>query len=138
MDVNPRDVYIPDWNVKVGESFKSLVVCEDVLTHFAPLMVRGSLATMDDDLMISRMMMNACNFASTLPEGVSRFRMRMQEYEKFSKKKDKMKASLATLKKEVEGFAEKEKILLSKVDDLSSKHEADMKELKKRLEADRL
>ncbi|MFS7989575.1 hypothetical protein Hanom_Chr11g01048551 [Helianthus anomalus] len=122
-DVNPGDVYVPEWNVKVGDSFKSSVVCEDVLTHFAPLMVRGSLATMDDDLMISRMMMSACNFASMLPEGVSR---------------DIMKASLATLKKEAEGFAEKEKILLSKVDDLSSKHEADMKELKKRFEADRL
>ncbi|KAJ0477105.1 hypothetical protein HanHA300_Chr13g0484611 [Helianthus annuus] len=101
-------------------------------------MVWGSLAAMDDDSMISRMMMSDCNFASTLPEGVSRFCKRMQEYEEFSKKRDKMKASLAVLKKEAEGFTEKEKTLLSKVADLTSKHEADLKEVKGRLEADRL
>ncbi|KAM0011117.1 hypothetical protein Hdeb2414_s0004g00144541 [Helianthus debilis subsp. tardiflorus] len=111
-DVNPGDVYVPDWNVKVGDNFKSSAVCEDVLAHFGPPMVRGSLATMDDDLMISRMMKSAYNFSFMLPEGVSRFRKRMQEFEEFLKKMDKRKASLAALKKEAEGFAEKEKILL--------------------------
>ncbi|KAJ0925624.1 hypothetical protein HanRHA438_Chr04g0161801 [Helianthus annuus] len=63
---------------------------------------------------------------------------RTQEYEEFSKKKDKMKDSMATLKKENESFAEKEKTLLSKVVDLTSKHEVDMKELKMHKEADKL
>ncbi|MFS8024460.1 hypothetical protein Hanom_Chr16g01463491 [Helianthus anomalus] len=88
--------------------------------------------------MISRMMMGASNFSSLLPMRVSRFHKRIQEYEEFSKKRDKMKASSAALKKEAESFAEKEKILLSKVDDLTSKYEADMKEFKKHLEVDRL
>ncbi|KAM0061591.1 hypothetical protein Hdeb2414_s0004g00137911 [Helianthus debilis subsp. tardiflorus] len=93
---------------------------------------------MDDDSMISCMLMSVCNFASMLPEGVSRFCKRIQEYEEFLKKRDKMKASMAALKKENEGFAEKEKTLLLKFADLTSKHEVDMKELRKRLEAEEL
>ncbi|KAM0031456.1 hypothetical protein Hdeb2414_s0017g00509041 [Helianthus debilis subsp. tardiflorus] len=134
----PGDVYVPDWSVKVGDSFRSSAVCEDVLTHFAPPTVRGSLAATDDDSVISRMMTSACNFASMLLEGMSCFHKRMLEYEEFSKKRDKMKASIATLKQEAEGFSEKEKTLLSKVVDHTTKHEVDMKELKKRLEADML
>ncbi|MFS7955410.1 hypothetical protein Hanom_Chr07g00642281 [Helianthus anomalus] len=68
-DVNPGDVYVLDWSIKVGDSFRSSAVCEDVLTHFGPPMVRGSLSAMDDDSMIAMMMMSACNFASMLPEG---------------------------------------------------------------------
>ncbi|MFS7939925.1 hypothetical protein Hanom_Chr05g00457611 [Helianthus anomalus] len=71
-------VYVPNWGVKVGDSFKDATVCEDVLNHFAP------------------------------PMGVARFRKRMHEYEEFSKRRDKMKASIDTLKKENDGFAKKE------------------------------
>ncbi|KAM0029152.1 hypothetical protein Hdeb2414_s0018g00522451 [Helianthus debilis subsp. tardiflorus] len=88
VDVNAGDVYVPNWSVNVGDSFKYSTVLEDVLTHFAPPMVRGSLTVMDDDLMISRMMLSPCNFASLLPEEVSRFRKRMQEYEEFLKKRE--------------------------------------------------
>ncbi|MFS8024454.1 hypothetical protein Hanom_Chr16g01463431 [Helianthus anomalus] len=88
-DVNLGDVYVPNWNVKVGDNLKSSVVCEDVLTHFARLMVRDSMAAVDDDLMISRMMMGASNFSSSLPEGVSRFHKRVQKYEEFSKRRRK-------------------------------------------------
>ncbi|KAJ0644687.1 hypothetical protein HanOQP8_Chr16g0615171 [Helianthus annuus] len=137
-DLNPRDMYVPDWSVKIGDNFRSSAVCEDVLTHFAPPMVWVSLSAMDDDSMIFHMLMSACNFASMLPKGVSHFRKRTHEYEEFSKKIDKMKASMAAFKKENEGSAEKEKTLLSKVADLTSKHEVDMNELRKRLEADKL
>ncbi|MFS7967449.1 hypothetical protein Hanom_Chr09g00785881 [Helianthus anomalus] len=85
------------------------------------------------------MIMSACNFASMLLEGMFCFHKRMLEYEEFSKKRDKMKASTAALKQEAEGFAENEKTLLSKVVDLlTTKHEVDMKELKKHQEADML
>ncbi|KAJ0835702.1 hypothetical protein HanRHA438_Chr16g0758421 [Helianthus annuus] len=131
-------MYVPDWSVKIGDNFRSSAVCEDVLTHFAPPMVWVSLSAMDDDSMIFHMLMSACNFASMLPKGVSHFRKRTHEYEEFSKKIDKMKASMAAFKKENEGSAEKEKTLLSKVADLTSKHEVDMNELRKRLEADKL
>ena len=55
------------------------------------------------------MVMGACNLVALLLEGVSRFRKRMREYDVFSKKRDEMKASLATLKKEAEGYAGREK-----------------------------
>ncbi|MFS7930789.1 hypothetical protein Hanom_Chr04g00348421 [Helianthus anomalus] len=116
-NVNLEEVYVPDWKVTVGDSFKYPSVCEDVLTHFAPPIVRGSCSSIDDDLMISKMMMGACNLAALLLEGVSRFRKRMQEYEVFSKKRDEMKASMVALK-EAEGYAEKEKALL--FEDLSN------------------
>ncbi|MFS7980065.1 hypothetical protein Hanom_Chr10g00934991 [Helianthus anomalus] len=41
-NVNPEEVYVPDWKVTVGDDFKYSSVCEDVLTHFAPPTVRGS------------------------------------------------------------------------------------------------
>ncbi|KAF5809863.1 hypothetical protein HanRHA438_Chr04g0172621 [Helianthus annuus] len=93
---------------------------------------------MEDDMMISRMMLSICNLAAMLPEGVSLLRKRMQEYEDFSKKKDKMKASVAAMKKEIDRFAEKEKAWVMKVGKLTSRHEVEMNELKKRMEADRL
>ncbi|MFS8033988.1 hypothetical protein Hanom_Chr17g01575951 [Helianthus anomalus] len=55
---------------------------------------------MDDDLMISKIMMVACNLTALLPDGVSQFRKRMHEYEVFSKKRNEMKASMVALKKE--------------------------------------
>ena len=53
-NVNPGEVYVPDWKVTVGDSFKPSSVCEDVLTHFDSPVVRGSCSSMDDDLMISK------------------------------------------------------------------------------------
>ncbi|KAJ0738764.1 hypothetical protein HanOQP8_Chr06g0230371 [Helianthus annuus] len=61
---------------------------------------------------------------------------RMQEYEAFSKKKrEAMKVSMAALKKESEGFAEKEKAWQMKVHELTQRHEVEVGELKKQVEA---
>ncbi|KAJ0682295.1 hypothetical protein HanPI659440_Chr16g0645751 [Helianthus annuus] len=122
-NVNPGEVYVSGWKVTVGDSFKSSSICEGVLTYFAPPAVRDTCSSMDDDQMISKMMMGAYNLVSLLPEGICRFRKRMQEYEAFSKKRDGMKASMATLKKEREGFSEKEKAWMVKVGELTSRHE---------------
>ncbi|KAJ0681118.1 hypothetical protein HanPI659440_Chr16g0632121 [Helianthus annuus] len=102
-NVNPEEVYVADWKVTVGDSFKYSSVC--------------FCSSMDDDLMISKMVMGACNLVALLLEGVSRFRKRMQEYEVFSKKRDEMKTSMVALQ-EAEGYAEKEKALL--FEDLSN------------------
>ncbi|KAJ0948956.1 hypothetical protein HanRHA438_Chr01g0033461 [Helianthus annuus] len=83
---NAEDVYVPNWQVKVGDNFKSSVVCEDVLNHFSPYMVRSSNSVMQDDELISRMLLGVCNLSAILPEGVSRFRKRMHKYEEFPKK----------------------------------------------------
>ncbi|MFS8004951.1 hypothetical protein Hanom_Chr13g01231811 [Helianthus anomalus] len=80
--------------------FKDATVCEDVLSHIAHPLVHGTIAEMDDDMMLSRMILSTCNLAAMLPQGVARFRKRMHEYEEFSKKNDKMKATMSTLKKE--------------------------------------
>ncbi|KAM0018962.1 hypothetical protein Hdeb2414_s0026g00680021 [Helianthus debilis subsp. tardiflorus] len=101
-------------------------------------MVRGSISAMEDDMLISRMMLSACNLDAMLPEGVSCFRKRMHEYEEFSKKKDKTKASMAAMKKEIDEFVEKEKAWVTKVHELTSRHEVELNDLKKRMEADRL
>ncbi|KAJ0467819.1 hypothetical protein HanIR_Chr14g0689521 [Helianthus annuus] len=93
---------------------------------------------MDDDVMLSRMILSTCNLAAMLPQGVARFRQRMQEYEEFSKKKDKMKSSMAAMKKEISGFAEKEEAWSKKVEGLSKQHEIEMSDFKKSFEADRL
>ncbi|KAF5802889.1 hypothetical protein HanRHA438_Chr06g0274101 [Helianthus annuus] len=106
---NAEDVYVPNWQVKVEDNLKSYTVCEDVLNHFSPPMVRSSNSSMQDDVLISRMLLGVCNLAAILPEGVSRFRKRMHEYEEFSKKREKTKALMTAMKKEIEGFAEKEK-----------------------------
>ncbi|MFS7997237.1 hypothetical protein Hanom_Chr12g01139321 [Helianthus anomalus] len=42
-EVNAGEVYVLNWNVKVGDNFKSSAVCEDVLNNFPPPMVRGQL-----------------------------------------------------------------------------------------------
>ncbi|MFS7931509.1 hypothetical protein Hanom_Chr04g00356811 [Helianthus anomalus] len=62
----------------------------------------------------------------------------MQEDEDASKKKDKLKAYVAAMKKEVEGFSKKEKSWAKKVEELTKKHEVEVNNLKKSFEADRL
>ncbi|KAJ0577628.1 hypothetical protein HanIR_Chr05g0238231 [Helianthus annuus] len=106
--LDPEEVYVPGWSVKNDDNFKDAAVCEDALSHLAPPSVHNTIAGMDDDLMLSHMILSTCNLASMLPQGIARFRKRMQEYEEFSKKKDKMKSSMAAMKKEIAGFAEKE------------------------------
>ncbi|KAJ0793176.1 hypothetical protein HanOQP8_Chr01g0026721 [Helianthus annuus] len=133
---NAEDVYVPNWQVKVGDNFKSSVVCEDVLNHFSPPMVRSSNSAMQDDVLISRMLLGVCNLSTILPEGVSRFCKRMHEYEEFSKKREKTKASMAAMRKEIEGFAEKEKSWVVKVHELTKRHEIKPSNEKKRMEAD--
>ncbi|MFS7967493.1 hypothetical protein Hanom_Chr09g00786371 [Helianthus anomalus] len=120
VEVNAGEVYVPNWNVKVGDNFKSSAICEDMLTNFVPLMVQGSITAMEDDMMISRMTLSAYNLTSCFL------------------KKDKMKASMATMKKQSEGFAEKEKAWVMKVGEFTSRHEVEMNELKKRMEVDKL
>ncbi|KAJ0646104.1 hypothetical protein HanOQP8_Chr16g0631441 [Helianthus annuus] len=130
-----HQVYVPDWSVKLGDSFKDAAVCEDVLSHIAPPLVHGTIAEMGDDMMLSRLILSTCNLAAMLPQGVARFHKRMHEYEEFSKKKDKMKAAMSTLKKENEGLVKKEETLAKRVEELTQKHEVEVSELKKQVEA---
>ncbi|KAJ0781246.1 hypothetical protein HanPI659440_Chr06g0247111 [Helianthus annuus] len=136
--LDPDTVYVPGWSVKIDDSFKDVAVCEDALSHIAPPSVHNTISEMDDDMMLSRMILSTCNLAAMLPQGIVRFRQRMQEYEEFSKKKDKMKSSMAAMKKEISGFAEKEEAWSKKVDDLSKQYEIEMSDFKKSFEADRL
>ncbi|KAJ0457072.1 hypothetical protein HanIR_Chr15g0769671 [Helianthus annuus] len=136
--LDPEEVYVPGWSVKNDDSFKDAAVCEDALSHLAPPSVHNPIAGMDDDLMLSRMILSTCNLASMLPQGIARFHKRMQEYEEFSEKKDKMKSSMAVMKKEIAGFAEKEEAWDKKVSELTRVHEIEMSNLKKSFEADRL
>ncbi|KAM0001292.1 hypothetical protein Hdeb2414_s0381g00881381 [Helianthus debilis subsp. tardiflorus] len=69
---------------------------------------------------------------------VTRLTKGMQEYEEASKKKDKIKASMATMKKEVEGFSKKEEAWVKKVGELTKRHEIEVNDLKKSFEAGRL
>ncbi|KAJ0649090.1 hypothetical protein HanLR1_Chr15g0580251 [Helianthus annuus] len=39
-----EEVYVPNWGVKVGDSFKDPAVCADVLAHFAPPGVRDAIS----------------------------------------------------------------------------------------------
>ncbi|KAJ0601059.1 hypothetical protein HanIR_Chr03g0124091 [Helianthus annuus] len=135
---DPDEVYVPGWSVKIDDSFKDAAVCEDVLSHIAPPSVHNTIAEMDDDMMLSRIILSTCNHAAMLPQGIARFRKRMQEYEEFSKKKDKMKSSMAAMKKEIAGFAEKEEAWDKKVSELTRRHNIEMGDLKKSFEADRL
>ncbi|KAJ0871768.1 hypothetical protein HanRHA438_Chr11g0516201 [Helianthus annuus] len=141
MDVeglDPDSVYVPSWSVKVDDSFKDAAVCEEALSHIAPPSVHKTISEMDDDVMLSRMILSTCNLAAMFPQGVARFRQRMREYEEFSKKKDKMKSSMASMRKEISSFAEKEKAWSKKVEGLSKQHEIEMIDFKKSFEADRL
>ncbi|MFS8007100.1 hypothetical protein Hanom_Chr14g01257011 [Helianthus anomalus] len=117
--------------VKVGDSFKDPAVCADVLAHFAPPGVRDAYLEMEGDHFISRLMLSSCNLSVFLAKGVTRFTKEMQEYEEVTKKKDKMKASMAAMKKEVDGFSKKEDAWVKKVGELTRRHEIEMNDLKK-------
>ncbi|KAF5767909.1 hypothetical protein HanRHA438_Chr14g0641151 [Helianthus annuus] len=136
--LNPEGIYVPAWLVKNDDTFKDAAVCEDALTHLAPPSVHKTIAEMDDDFMLSRMVLTTCNLAAMLPQGITRFCQRMQEYEDFSKKKDKMKSSLASMKKEIAGFAEKEAAWRKEVSDLKKMHDIEMGDLRKSFEANLL
>ncbi|KAM0039710.1 hypothetical protein Hdeb2414_s0012g00385151 [Helianthus debilis subsp. tardiflorus] len=84
------------------------------------------------------MLLGVFNLAALLPEGVSRFHKRMHEYEEFSKKREKTKASMAAMKKEIESFVVKEKSWVVKVHELTKRHKIELNDVKKRMEADRL
>ncbi|KAM0037738.1 hypothetical protein Hdeb2414_s0013g00406791 [Helianthus debilis subsp. tardiflorus] len=63
----------------------------------------------------------------------------MQEYGEFSKKKEKVKASMAAMKKDIDGFAKKrEESWVKKVGELTRRHETEIGDLKKKMEADKL
>ncbi|KAM0013208.1 hypothetical protein Hdeb2414_s0045g00745131 [Helianthus debilis subsp. tardiflorus] len=100
--------------------------------------VRGSISEVEDDTMLFRLILCFCNLLALLAKGVTRFRKGMQEYDKFSKKKEKMKASMATMKKDIDGFAKKEESWVEKVGELTRRHEIEVEDLKKRMEADKL
>ncbi|KAJ0431888.1 hypothetical protein HanIR_Chr17g0853291 [Helianthus annuus] len=93
---------------------------------------------MEADHLISRMMLSSCNLSALLAEGVTHFAKGMREYEEASKKKEKMKASIATMKKEIDSFSENELAWVKKVGELTRRHEIEMNDLKKGFEADRL
>ncbi|KAJ0935327.1 hypothetical protein HanRHA438_Chr03g0117841 [Helianthus annuus] len=135
---DPDEVYVRGWSVKVDDSFNDAVICEDVLSHIAPPSIHDTIAEMDDDMVLSRMILSTCNLAAMLPQGVARFRKRMHEYEEFSRKKEKMKSSMASMKKEIGGFAEKEEAWVKKVGEMTRRHEIELGDLKKSFEADRL
>ncbi|KAM0040449.1 hypothetical protein Hdeb2414_s0012g00394001 [Helianthus debilis subsp. tardiflorus] len=124
--------------VKVGDSFKDANVCADVLANFTPPGVRGFISEMEGDTMLSRLILSSCNLSALVAEGVTRFRKGMQEYEEFSKKKEKMKASMATMKKGIDGLAKKEESWVKKVGELTRRHEIEIGDLKKKMEADKL
>ncbi|KAJ0530714.1 hypothetical protein HanRHA438_Chr10g0463931 [Helianthus annuus] len=62
----------------------------------------------------------------------------MQEYEEFSKKKEKMKASMAAMKKDIDSFSKTEEAWVKKVGELTRRHEIEIGDLKKKMEADKL
>ncbi|KAJ0643890.1 hypothetical protein HanRHA438_Chr16g0745981 [Helianthus annuus] len=110
------EVYVPNWCVKVGDNFKDANVCADVLANFAPPGVRGAISEMEGDTMLSRLMLSSCNLSALVAEGVTPFRKGMQEYEEFSKKKEKMKASMAVMKKDIDSFSKKEEAWVKKAE----------------------
>ncbi|KAJ0700957.1 hypothetical protein HanOQP8_Chr10g0373911 [Helianthus annuus] len=132
------EVYVPNWGVKVGDSFKDANICADVLANFAPPGVRGSISEMEGDTMLSRLILSSCNLSALVAEGVTRFRKGMQEYEEFSKKKEKMKASMAAVKKDIDSFSKKEEAWVKKVGELTRRHEIEIVDLKKKMEVDML
>ncbi|MFS8006635.1 hypothetical protein Hanom_Chr14g01251561 [Helianthus anomalus] len=72
-NVDPGDIYVPDWKVTISDTFKSPTICEDVLNHFNPPAVRASSFSMVDDEMISKLIIAYCKFCSLIPEGIVRF-----------------------------------------------------------------
>ncbi|MFS8017142.1 hypothetical protein Hanom_Chr15g01376881 [Helianthus anomalus] len=118
--------------------FQRSNVCANVLAHFAPPGARDAISEMEDDHFISRLMLSSCNLSALMAEGVTRFQKGMQEYEEFSKKKEKVKSSMAVMKKEINGFSKKEEAWVKKVGELTRRHEIEMNDLKKSFEADKL
>ncbi|XP_076893958.1 uncharacterized protein LOC143546109 [Bidens hawaiensis] len=129
-------VYVPEWSVRVGDTFKDPEVCADALAHFAPPGVRDTISKMEGDSLLSWLILNYSNVSALLAEGVTHFRKGMEEYEEFMNTKEKMKASMAAMKKDVEGFSEKEKVYVKRIEELSRGHEIEMAGLKKAMEAD--
>ncbi|MFS8003843.1 hypothetical protein Hanom_Chr13g01218651 [Helianthus anomalus] len=125
-----EEVYVPNWGVKVGDSFKDPALCADVLAHFAPPSVQDAISDMEGGHFISRLMLSSCNLSALLAEGVTRFRKGMQEYEKVMKKKDKMKASMASMKKDIDIFAKKEEAWVKKMHKVTSRHVVEVEGLK--------
>ncbi|MFS7934940.1 hypothetical protein Hanom_Chr05g00397571 [Helianthus anomalus] len=78
---------------------------------------------MEGDTMLSGLMLSSCNLSALVAEGVTRFHKGMQEYEDFSKNKEKMKASMAAMKKDIDGFSKKEEAWVKKVGELTRMHE---------------
>ncbi|KAM0055956.1 hypothetical protein Hdeb2414_s0006g00212231 [Helianthus debilis subsp. tardiflorus] len=56
----------------------------------------------------------------------------MQEYEEFSKKKEKMKASMAVMKKDIDSFSKKEEAWVKKADKLELKVDREALDVKKK------
>ncbi|KAJ0743462.1 hypothetical protein HanPI659440_Chr10g0376061 [Helianthus annuus] len=102
-------------SVKVEDSFKDASVCADVLANFVPPGVRGAISEMEGDTMLSRLMLSSCNLSALVAKGVTRFRKGMQEYEEFSKKKEKMKASVAAMKRTLMAFRIRKKLGLRRL-----------------------
>ncbi|MFS7967009.1 hypothetical protein Hanom_Chr09g00780701 [Helianthus anomalus] len=132
------EVYVPNWSVKVGDSFEDASVCADVLANFAPPGVRDSISKMEGDTMLSRLILSSCNLSALVAEGVTHFRKGMREYEEFSKKKEKMEASMAAMKKDIDSFSKKEEAWVKKVGELTRRHELEIGDLKKSFEMDKL
>ncbi|KAJ0580988.1 hypothetical protein HanRHA438_Chr04g0175041 [Helianthus annuus] len=77
MDVeglDPDAVYVSGWSMKIDDSFKDAAVYEDALSHNAPPSVHNTISEMDDNVMLSRMILSTCNLAAMLPQGIARFR----------------------------------------------------------------
>ncbi|KAJ0448539.1 hypothetical protein HanPSC8_Chr17g0784771 [Helianthus annuus] len=95
-NVDPGEVYVPDWKVTISDSFKSPTICEDVLTHFAPPVVRAFSSSMDDDQMIVKMV--------KVHELTQRHEVEVGELKRqvevSSKEKEELEASLAQLAKD--------------------------------------
>ncbi|KAM0052982.1 hypothetical protein Hdeb2414_s0007g00254731 [Helianthus debilis subsp. tardiflorus] len=72
-------------------------------------------------------------------EGLSEDKVYVPDWSvKFSKTKEKMKSSMAVMKKEINGFSKKEEVWVKKVGELTRRHEIEMNDLKKSFEADKL
>ncbi|MFS7945802.1 hypothetical protein Hanom_Chr06g00528441 [Helianthus anomalus] len=117
------EVYVPNWSVKVGDSFKYPNVCANVLAHFASCGVWDAISEMEGDHFISRLMLSSCNLSSLVAEVLE---------------EERKKSSMVVMKKEIDGFSKKEEAWVKKVGELTRRHEIDMNDLKKRFEADKL
>ncbi|KAF5804749.1 hypothetical protein HanXRQr2_Chr05g0200771 [Helianthus annuus] len=108
------------------------------MSRIGMLSVQGAISEMEGDTMLSRLMLSSYDLSALVAEGVTRFRKGMKEYEEFSKKKEKMKASMAAMKKDIDSFSKKEEAWVKKVGELTRRHEIEISDLKKSFEADKL